>query len=213
MQEIFEKIKGRLQLERGIAKRYLDFKTAKTYGNAIEIVNQVVEETDKGKISDGYHTFNELYHHRAVLFSVICNSNKELAWKSKKHDTGDMYDGMFIVGIQTPEGQATYHYDIEPYWNMFEIKELPNAPKWDGHTPDEAIRRISLLNKYSNSEVPNMSENLTSSDEFCEWKQDDEGADIYYTECENCHMFIDGSPSENKYKFCPYCGKKVKVVE
>ena len=44
MQEIFEKIIERLQLEQGIAKRYLDFKTAKTYGNAIEIVNQVAEE-------------------------------------------------------------------------------------------------------------------------------------------------------------------------
>ena len=26
-----------------------------------------------GETSDGYHTFNELYHHRAVLFSVIVN--------------------------------------------------------------------------------------------------------------------------------------------
>lgn len=29
-----------------------------------------------GEVSDGYHTFNELYHHRAILFSVICNANK-----------------------------------------------------------------------------------------------------------------------------------------
>lgn len=98
-----------------------------------------------GDLSDGYHTFNELYHHRAVLFSVICNLFKDKAWKSKKHDTGDMYDGMFIVGIETPQGQATYHYDIDPYWEMFNVKELPNAPKWDGHTPEEAIRRISTM--------------------------------------------------------------------
>ena len=26
-----------------------------------------------GDTSDGYHTFNELYRHRAILFSVICN--------------------------------------------------------------------------------------------------------------------------------------------
>lgn len=105
----------------------------------------LLPKTGIGDMSDGYHTFNELYHHRAILFSVICNTFKEKAWKSKKHDTGDMYDGMFIVGIETPEGQATYHYDIEPYWDMFKVKELPNAPKWDGHTPEEAIRRISLL--------------------------------------------------------------------
>jgi hypothetical protein len=99
-----------------------------------------------GEFSDGYHTFNELYHHRAVLFSVICNGLPDNAWKSKLHDTGDMYDGMFIVGIETPEGQATYHYDIEPYWDMFKVKELEKAPKYDGHTPQVAIERIAKLN-------------------------------------------------------------------
>lgn len=104
-----------------------------------------IPEGGMGNLSDGYHTFNELYHHRAILFSVICNSIPDKAWKSKLHDTGDMYDGMFIVGIETPEGQATYHYDIEPYWDMFKVKELEKAPKWDGHTPQEAIERISKL--------------------------------------------------------------------
>ena len=98
-----------------------------------------------GEFSDGYHTFNELYHHRAVLFSVICNMMPDKAWKSKLHDTGDMYDGMFIVGIETGQGQATYHYDIEPYWDMFKVKELEKAPKWDGHTPSEAIQRIGNI--------------------------------------------------------------------
>ena len=98
-----------------------------------------------GEFSDGYHTFNELYHHRAVLFSVICNMFTEKAWKSKLHDTGDMYDGMFIVGIDTEQGQATYHYDIEPYWDMFKVKELEKAPKWDGHTPADAIERIGKM--------------------------------------------------------------------
>lgn len=98
-----------------------------------------------GETSDGYHTFNELYHHRAVLFSVIVKAFPDHAWKSRKHHDGSMYDGMFIVGIETPDGQATYHYDIEPYWDMFECKELEYAPEWDGHTPDEAIRRIGNL--------------------------------------------------------------------
>ncbi|MBR2890354.1 MAG: hypothetical protein IKC09_08785 [Oscillospiraceae bacterium] len=100
-----------------------------------------------GQVSDGYHTFDELYHHRAVLFSVICHQFPELAWKSLQHDDPNepMYDGMFIVGIDTPEGQATYHYDVDPYWDMFRVKELDRAPKWDGHTADEAIRRIASL--------------------------------------------------------------------
>jgi len=110
--------------------------------------------TIDGNTSDGYHTFNELYHHRAILFSVICNTYPYslLAWKSKKHhnpEENPMYEGMFIVGINTPKGQATYHYDIEPYWNLFNVQELDTAPEWDGHTPAEAIERISCLTEYS----------------------------------------------------------------
>jgi hypothetical protein len=100
---------------------------------------------DMGEVSDGYHTFNELYHHRAVLFSVIVHDHRDISWKSRRHHDGSMYDDMFIVGIDTPEGPATYHYDVDPYWDMFDCKELDNAPEWDGHTSDDAIRRISSL--------------------------------------------------------------------
>lgn len=98
-----------------------------------------------GETSDGYHTFNELYHHRAVLFSVIVKAFPERAWKARQHHDGTMYSGMFIVGIDTPEGQASYHYDIDPYWDMFECSELERAPEWDGHTPAQAIERIGRL--------------------------------------------------------------------
>lgn len=102
---------------------------------------------DKGEISDGYHTFNELYHHRAVLFSVICSQFPDRSWKSLHHHDGLMYSGMFIVGVDTPAGQATYHYDYSPYWNgVFKnVRILDRAPQWDGHTPDQAIKRIESL--------------------------------------------------------------------
>lgn len=130
--------------------------TPRSCDNCLKLMNGVQEIN--GETSDGYHTFNELYHHRAVLFSVICNSAPALAWKSKLHDTGDMFDGMFIVGIETPEGQATYHYDIDPYWDMFHVKELERAPKWDGHTPAQAIERISKLSLVSDYLVINIKE-------------------------------------------------------
>lgn len=98
-----------------------------------------------GSTSDGYHTFDELYHHRAILFSVIVHCFKDMAWKSKLHADGTMYPGYFIVGIDTPEGPATYHYAVDPYWDMFECDELPYAPEWDGHTPNDAIERIASL--------------------------------------------------------------------
>lgn len=96
-----------------------------------------------GSLSDGYHTFDELYHHRAVLFSMICHQNKELAWKSLQHFNPDdeMFEGMFIVGIDTPYGQVTYHYDL-PYWDLFKVKELERAQKWDNSTPMDCINRL-----------------------------------------------------------------------
>lgn len=103
------------------------------------------QEPITGETSDGYHTFNELYRHRAVLFSVIVANYPERAWKSKMHHDGTMYGDMFIVGIDTPDGQAAYHYDIDPYWDMFKCRVLDNAPEWDGHTPAQAIERIGGL--------------------------------------------------------------------
>jgi hypothetical protein len=101
------------------------------------------EVNHKGEISDGYHTFNELYYHRMILFSVICKAHKRRAWKSWKHDDGTMYDNYFIVGIQTEEGQYTYHYHKD-YWDMFNVQELKIAPKWDGHQPKDITRLLSL---------------------------------------------------------------------
>lgn len=106
-----------------------------------------------GATSDGYHTFDELYHHRAVLFSVIVAMFRGLSWKSLHHHDGTMYDGMFIVGIDTPAGPATYHYDVEPYWDMLPCEVLDRAPEWDGHTPDDAIERIGTLRNLLQAEV------------------------------------------------------------
>lgn len=123
----------------------------------IEENNIKVIDGDIGNFSDGYHTFNELYHHRAVLFSIICNLNRHVAWKSKLHHDGTMFDNMFIVGITTPEGQYSYHYDIDPYWNMFNVTELDNAPEWDGHKPKDVGRLNSLL-KYNKAMVQELKE-------------------------------------------------------
>ena len=110
-----------------------------------DIIDELQSQKITGETSDGYHTFNELYHHRAVLFCAVCDAHRSKAWKSKKHHDGTMFDGMFIVSIDTTEGQATYHYDIDPYWDMFAVEELENAPEWDGHTSDDAITRIGSM--------------------------------------------------------------------
>lgn len=109
------------------------------------LADLIEPEKITGETSDGYHTFDELYDHRAKLFSVIVHDHRELAWKSRLHHDGTMYDGMFIVGIETPGGQATYHYDVDPYWGLFDCEELDRAPEWDGHTPQQSIDRIAAL--------------------------------------------------------------------
>lgn len=157
-----------------------------------------IPESGIGNLSDGYHTFNELYHHRAILFSVICNAMPDKAWKSKLHDTGDMYDGMFIVGIETPEGQATYHYDIEPYWNMFNVKEIEKAPKWDGHTPQVAIERIALLSADGTNIV-----RCKDCKHFLQQYDAQTGQKVYYGICRlNSNEFHDEEVNRNHY--CGY---------
>lgn len=99
-----------------------------------------------GQVSDGSHTFDELYYHRMILFSVICNTHKSKAWKSWKHHDGTMYDDYFIVGVDTPEGQYSYHYHKD-HWDEFNVIELDNAPEWDGHKPEDITRLLSLVPK------------------------------------------------------------------
>lgn len=101
----------------------------------------------KGLISDGYHTFDELYYHRMILFLTLCKIYKSLAWKSWKHDDGTMFDNSFIVGIETPLGQYTYHYN-EGFYYMFDVEELEFAPKWDGHKPEDVTRLLKLPDEF-----------------------------------------------------------------
>lgn len=101
-----------------------------------------IPEEGIGDVSDGHHTFDELYSHRAVLFSVICNQNLDVAWKSKFHYDGTMYDDMFIVGIKTPTGNMSYHYNNNR-WGLFsKVKEIDYAPEYDGYTPKESLERL-----------------------------------------------------------------------
>lgn len=103
---------------------------------------------DAGSVSDGYHTFNELYHQRAILFATIVNSHLDISWKSLKHEDGsycfDKNGDWFIVGIDTPEGSYTYHYETDKYWDIFKCQVLEFGKHWDGHTEKDVTRLLSL---------------------------------------------------------------------
>lgn len=105
--------------------------------------DQKAIETDN--ISDGWHDFGSLYHQRAILFLTICQAYKDKAWKAKQHHDGTMFnDHCFIVGVETPLGQYTYHYHTD-YWDLYDVKELEFAPEHDGHT-DKDVERLLTLN-------------------------------------------------------------------
>lgn len=99
-------------------------------------------------VSDGYHTFDSLYHQRAILFATIVNQNKDKARKSKKHSDGKFcFDSKwkwFIVWIDTPQWSYTYHYETDKYWDIFKCEELKKGKERDGHTEKDVERLLSL---------------------------------------------------------------------
>ena len=102
------------------------------------------EPLDKGEISDGYHTFNELYYYRMLYNAAFFNLlPKEWVHKSKKHHTGEecFGGGWFIVMAELPTGQISNHYEMKD-WDLFDIPEKDVANEWDGHTPQEAAERL-----------------------------------------------------------------------
>jgi hypothetical protein len=109
--------------------------------NTSEIFTET--EDDKSQISDGYHTFEELYDHRHALFIALANSHPEISWKSREHEEGgdEMYEDYFIAGMHLPTGQASYHLPLK-LWDKLKVKEYKRAPKWDGHTSQDVIERI-----------------------------------------------------------------------
>lgn len=97
------------------------------------------------KMSDGYHSYKELYDQRALLFAALCHAYPNKSWRSLKHSDGTMFEGgYFICGIETPKGQYTYHY-TDDKWDLFYFcKTLEFAPEWDGHTEKDAYRLLFL---------------------------------------------------------------------
>lgn len=87
-----------------------------------------MSKQDIGEFSDGFHTFNSLYHQRLILFAALVNTFPSLAWKSRKHSDGEVPfgGGWFIVGVDTPKGPYTYHYEDKD-WDLFHCREIETA--------------------------------------------------------------------------------------
>ena len=113
---------------------------------------KVKEETkpkDIGEVSDGYHTFNELYEYRmlynAALFNEFAKQGLYDVHKSRRHSDGEYPFGdsnWFIVMAELPTGQISNHYEMKD-WDKFQIPEKPLANKWDEHSPRDVADRLT----------------------------------------------------------------------
>ena len=107
------------------------------------------EPKDMGEVSDGYHTFNELYEYRmlynAALFNEFAKQGLYDVHKSRKHSDGEYPFGdsnWFIVMAELPTGQISNHYEMKD-WDKFQIPEKPLANKWDEHSPRDVANRLT----------------------------------------------------------------------
>jgi hypothetical protein len=102
------------------------------------------DESAIGEVSDGYHTFNELYAHRFALFLALCRA-LDMGWKSRQHANSTMYPGWFIAGMTLPMvGEISYHLPLEEWDKTPYLLALDKAPSWDGHTSDDVIERLRM---------------------------------------------------------------------
>ena len=126
----------------------------------VKNLKHYVLEAAEMTISDGYHTIDELYEHRATLFIALCrlitdyfpkreNMDAELkmeVWRSRRHSDGSKFDGWFVLGIGKEAGnQITYHLPDEKWAETEFAETLNNAPDFDGHTSDDVLAHLKLL--------------------------------------------------------------------
>ena len=113
-----------------------------TIQNLIDWGKANVPDFDENKLSDGYHTYDELYDFRktynACLFNEWAKTGQYDVHKSKLHHDGEVPFGdekWFIVVAMLPTGQISNHYKVERDWDLFQIPEVPKAKyAFDGHT-------------------------------------------------------------------------------
>lgn len=158
---------------------------------------EVAKVSEIGDVSDGFHTFNGLYEQRMILFAALVKAYRDKAWKSYRHEDGEYCfgGGWFVVGIDTPEGSYTYHYQNK-YWDMFDCADLPRAKHWDGHTEADAETRLLSL-----------AQPQRMRGRWIEIQAPDSDGNALY-ECSICHSGETHTPVV-EVPFCWHCGAQM----
>lgn len=102
-------------------------------------------EIKDGDISDGYHTFDELYEHRCLLFINLVLAFPEYSyWRPH-------YEGWPLIGIDLPGvGQITYHVP-EKLLPLLRGTIKEGGPAFDGHTSHVIVDRLKVLTDWMTS--------------------------------------------------------------
>lgn len=113
-------------------------------------INKLIKEgCDTNLISDGYHSFGELYDHRIVLWIALCrrlHGDVQMTWRTHAHSDGSYWGGWFLLGVPQWGGdQITYHLPVK-HWDACAFAQtLDKAPDFDGHTSKDVLKRIESL--------------------------------------------------------------------
>jgi hypothetical protein len=126
---------------------------------------------DISTVSDGYHSFAELYEFRKVYNAALFNEwakNYDPKYsglydsdfpnyskmrphynvhKSWKHHDGELCfgGGWFIVCAKLPGGLISNHYP-EADWDLFKVPEVEASIfEYDGHTAQDVLDRLSAV--------------------------------------------------------------------
>lgn len=124
-----------------------------------EEINQLIKTSgvDTNLISDGYHTFGELYEHRIALFIALCKTHStgngfgypnpdQEVWRSKKHSDGSQFEGWFVLGLFFKQGsQIKYHLPVSMWDECAFALTREMAPQFDGHTSQDVLNRLKTL--------------------------------------------------------------------
>jgi hypothetical protein len=108
------------------------------------------------EISDGYHTFSELYEHRNLLFITVArlfSENNAYVWKSVRDKYGKNTNRWFVLGIDyMPPSekklmQITYHLPMS-LWSFCKFASTVPKSLWNGHDSKDVIVQLKEILKH-----------------------------------------------------------------
>lgn len=97
-----------------------------------------------GDMSDGYHTFDELYEHRCLLYLTWLVEEKLRGIKRDVFFLPDHFEGWDLVATNLGRDQISYHVPAK-YRRILERHFTRNdrlESLWDGHTAQDVTERM-----------------------------------------------------------------------